>query len=148
MWTQQGRVWLYLTDPTAAIVDNYRAVVSSMSHPVSPTPLEDGCTTQDYIHTDRYNDCPSYHVTVTKDCNGAMPEWLRMAAGCLQWRVPPLSWWKRGGDCLSHIVLHTAIWHLLLGASHFSMMSVHIHITAVQRKTSIPKLAILQERLM
>ncbi|KAI4895588.1 hypothetical protein NFI96_000899 [Prochilodus magdalenae] len=35
-----------------------RAVVSSMSHPVSAAPSADGCTTQDYMHTDRYHDCP------------------------------------------------------------------------------------------
>ncbi|KAI4885762.1 hypothetical protein NFI96_031285 [Prochilodus magdalenae] len=35
-----------------------RAVVSSMSHPVSAAPSSDGYTTQDYLHTDRYHDCP------------------------------------------------------------------------------------------
>ncbi|KAI4876048.1 hypothetical protein NFI96_009244 [Prochilodus magdalenae] len=35
-----------------------RAVVSSMSRPVSAAPLADGCTTQDYMLTDRYHDCP------------------------------------------------------------------------------------------
>ncbi|KAI4894395.1 hypothetical protein NFI96_001640 [Prochilodus magdalenae] len=49
---------LYLTDPTAPITDIQRAVVSSMSHPVSAAPSADGCTTQDYMHTDRYHDCP------------------------------------------------------------------------------------------
>ncbi|KAI4895475.1 hypothetical protein NFI96_002136 [Prochilodus magdalenae] len=49
---------LYLTDPTATITDLQRAVVSSMSPPVSAAPSADGCTTQDYIHTDRYHDCP------------------------------------------------------------------------------------------
>ncbi|KAI4885809.1 hypothetical protein NFI96_004686, partial [Prochilodus magdalenae] len=34
------------------------SVVSSMSHPVSAAPSADGCTTQDYMHTDRYHDCP------------------------------------------------------------------------------------------
>ncbi|KAI4872038.1 hypothetical protein NFI96_009309 [Prochilodus magdalenae] len=34
----------------ATTTDLQRAVVSSMSHP--------GCTTQDYMHTDRYHDCP------------------------------------------------------------------------------------------
>ncbi|KAI4879286.1 hypothetical protein NFI96_006047 [Prochilodus magdalenae] len=32
------------------------------------TPLADGCTTQDFIHKDRY------HVTVTKDCSGVVPD--------------------------------------------------------------------------
>ncbi|KAI4881600.1 hypothetical protein NFI96_021526 [Prochilodus magdalenae] len=50
-----GRVLsLHLTDPTAIVTDLQRAVVSSMSHPVSA----DGCTTQDYMRTDRYHDCP------------------------------------------------------------------------------------------
>ncbi|KAI4876070.1 hypothetical protein NFI96_005551, partial [Prochilodus magdalenae] len=49
---------LYLTDPTPTITDHQRAVVSSMSHPVSAAPSADGCTTQDYMHTDRYHDCP------------------------------------------------------------------------------------------
>ncbi|KAI4883688.1 hypothetical protein NFI96_012391 [Prochilodus magdalenae] len=47
-----------LTDPTSTITDLQRTVVSSMSHPVSAAPLSDGCTTQDYMHTDRYHDCP------------------------------------------------------------------------------------------
>ncbi|KAI4884302.1 hypothetical protein NFI96_025722, partial [Prochilodus magdalenae] len=56
---EQGRALsLYLTDPTATITDLQRAVVSSMSHPVSAAPSADGCTTQDYMHTDRYHDCP------------------------------------------------------------------------------------------
>ncbi|KAI4875450.1 hypothetical protein NFI96_000527 [Prochilodus magdalenae] len=38
--------------------DLQRAVVSSMSRPVSAAPSADGCTTQDYMHTDRYHDCP------------------------------------------------------------------------------------------
>ncbi|KAI4895450.1 hypothetical protein NFI96_026012 [Prochilodus magdalenae] len=38
--------------------DVQRAVVSSMSHPVSAAPSADGCTMQDYMHTDRYHDCP------------------------------------------------------------------------------------------
>ncbi|KAI4883931.1 hypothetical protein NFI96_023470 [Prochilodus magdalenae] len=38
--------------------DIQRAVVSSMGHPVSVALLADGCTTQDYMHTDRYHDCP------------------------------------------------------------------------------------------
>ncbi|KAI4884210.1 hypothetical protein NFI96_012855 [Prochilodus magdalenae] len=38
--------------------DIQRAVVSSMSRPVSAAPLADGCTTQDYMHTDRYHDYP------------------------------------------------------------------------------------------
>ncbi|KAI4877378.1 hypothetical protein NFI96_006500, partial [Prochilodus magdalenae] len=33
-------------------------------------PLADGCTTQGYMHTDHYTDCPYHHVTVTKDCSG------------------------------------------------------------------------------
>ncbi|KAI4905015.1 hypothetical protein NFI96_003640 [Prochilodus magdalenae] len=33
-------------------------VVSSRSPPVSAAPSADGCTTQDYTHTDRYHDCP------------------------------------------------------------------------------------------
>ncbi|KAI4891040.1 hypothetical protein NFI96_008635 [Prochilodus magdalenae] len=37
---------------TATITDIQRAAVSSMSHPVSAAPLADGCTTQDYLHTD------------------------------------------------------------------------------------------------
>ncbi|KAI4893429.1 hypothetical protein NFI96_003234 [Prochilodus magdalenae] len=49
---------LYLTDPTPTITDTQRAVVSSMSHPVNVAPSADGCTTQDYMHTDRYHDCP------------------------------------------------------------------------------------------
>ncbi|KAI4895596.1 hypothetical protein NFI96_007484 [Prochilodus magdalenae] len=40
------------------ITDIQRAVVSSMSRPVSAAPSADGCTTQDYMHTDRYHDCP------------------------------------------------------------------------------------------
>ncbi|KAI4900767.1 hypothetical protein NFI96_020315, partial [Prochilodus magdalenae] len=40
------------------VEDLQRAVVSSMSHPVSAAPSSDGCTTQDYMHTDRYHDCP------------------------------------------------------------------------------------------
>ncbi|KAI4884243.1 hypothetical protein NFI96_001387 [Prochilodus magdalenae] len=40
------------------ISHNQRAVVSSMSPPVSAAPSADGCTTQDYMHTDRYHDCP------------------------------------------------------------------------------------------
>ncbi|KAI4890741.1 hypothetical protein NFI96_002635 [Prochilodus magdalenae] len=51
-------VSLYLTDPTATITALQRAVVSSMSPPVSAAPSADGCTTQDYMHTDRYHDCP------------------------------------------------------------------------------------------
>ncbi|KAI4871553.1 hypothetical protein NFI96_033618 [Prochilodus magdalenae] len=35
-----------------------KRVVSSMSHPVSAASSADGCTTQDYMHTDRYHDCP------------------------------------------------------------------------------------------
>ncbi|KAI4904656.1 hypothetical protein NFI96_008371 [Prochilodus magdalenae] len=55
----QGRALsLYLTDPTATIADIQEAVVSSMGRPVSAAPLSDGCTTQDYMHTDRYHDCP------------------------------------------------------------------------------------------
>ncbi|KAI4886266.1 hypothetical protein NFI96_000041 [Prochilodus magdalenae] len=46
----------YLMQTT--IPDIQRAVVSSMGHPVSAAPLADGCTTQDYMHTDRYHDCP------------------------------------------------------------------------------------------
>ncbi|KAI4876775.1 hypothetical protein NFI96_008144 [Prochilodus magdalenae] len=54
-----GRVLsLYLTDPTSTITGLQRAVVSSMSPPVSIAPSADGCTTQDYMHTDRYHDCP------------------------------------------------------------------------------------------
>ncbi|KAI4878728.1 hypothetical protein NFI96_018492 [Prochilodus magdalenae] len=49
---------LYLTDPTSTITDLQRAVVSSISPPVSAAPSADGCTTQDYMHTDRYHDCP------------------------------------------------------------------------------------------
>ncbi|KAI4892683.1 hypothetical protein NFI96_002009 [Prochilodus magdalenae] len=41
---------------------------------VSAAPLADGCTTQDYMHTDRYHDCPQHHVTVTKDCSGVVPD--------------------------------------------------------------------------
>ncbi|KAI4905014.1 hypothetical protein NFI96_003639 [Prochilodus magdalenae] len=37
--------------------DLQRAVVSSMGHPVSAAPSADGCTTQDYMHTDCYHDC-------------------------------------------------------------------------------------------
>ncbi|KAI4898720.1 hypothetical protein NFI96_006496 [Prochilodus magdalenae] len=37
--------------PTGA--DIQQAVVSSMYHPVSAAPSADGCTTQDYMHTDR-----------------------------------------------------------------------------------------------
>ncbi|KAI4888855.1 hypothetical protein NFI96_009768 [Prochilodus magdalenae] len=43
---------------TATTGDIQRAVVSSMSPPVSAAPSADGCTTQDYMHTDRYHDCP------------------------------------------------------------------------------------------
>ncbi|KAI4878496.1 hypothetical protein NFI96_008357 [Prochilodus magdalenae] len=62
-WTTQAQglgraLSLYLTDPTATITDLQRAVVSSMSPPVSAAPSADGCTTQDYMHTDRYHDCP------------------------------------------------------------------------------------------
>ncbi|KAI4887470.1 hypothetical protein NFI96_000776 [Prochilodus magdalenae] len=46
------------TEIKEACLDLQRAVVSSMSHPVSAAPLADGCTTQDYLHTDRYHDCP------------------------------------------------------------------------------------------
>ncbi|KAI4882359.1 hypothetical protein NFI96_005361 [Prochilodus magdalenae] len=56
--SQRRALSLYLTDPTTTITDIQRAVVSSMIHPVSATPLADGCTTQDYMHTDRYHDCP------------------------------------------------------------------------------------------
>ncbi|KAI4888530.1 hypothetical protein NFI96_006855 [Prochilodus magdalenae] len=55
---RRAQDWSYLTDPTATITDIQRAVVSSMSHPVSAAPSADGCTTQDYMHTDRYHDCP------------------------------------------------------------------------------------------
>ncbi|KAI4883933.1 hypothetical protein NFI96_023475, partial [Prochilodus magdalenae] len=72
---EQGQVLsLYLTDPTATITDLQRAVVSSMSPPVGAAPSADGCTTQDYMHTDRYHDCPQHHVTVTKDCSGVVPD--------------------------------------------------------------------------
>ncbi|KAI4895807.1 hypothetical protein NFI96_021982 [Prochilodus magdalenae] len=54
--------------------DGKRAVVSSMSPLVSAAPSADGCTTQDYMHTDRYHDCPEHHVTVTKDCSGVVPD--------------------------------------------------------------------------
>ncbi|KAI4888137.1 hypothetical protein NFI96_024438 [Prochilodus magdalenae] len=54
--------------------DLQRAVMSSMSYPVSAAPSADGCTTQDYMHTDRYHDCPQHHVTVTKDCSGVVPD--------------------------------------------------------------------------
>ncbi|KAI4901600.1 hypothetical protein NFI96_008720 [Prochilodus magdalenae] len=40
------------------VTDILRAVMSSMSPPVSAAPSADGCTTQDYMHTDRYHDCP------------------------------------------------------------------------------------------
>ncbi|KAI4892975.1 hypothetical protein NFI96_003470 [Prochilodus magdalenae] len=46
------------TNTPATITDIQGAVVSSMGHPVSAAPLADGCTTQDYMHTDRYHDCP------------------------------------------------------------------------------------------
>ncbi|KAI4880643.1 hypothetical protein NFI96_004778 [Prochilodus magdalenae] len=39
---------------------------------------EDGCTTQDYMHTDRYHDCPQHHVTVTKDCSGVVTDCHRV----------------------------------------------------------------------
>ncbi|KAI4880229.1 hypothetical protein NFI96_002973 [Prochilodus magdalenae] len=42
----------------ATITDIQPAVVSSMSPPVSAAPSADGCTTQDYMHTDRYHACP------------------------------------------------------------------------------------------
>ncbi|KAI4882617.1 hypothetical protein NFI96_004864 [Prochilodus magdalenae] len=35
-----------------------------------PAPMVDGCTTQDYMHTDRYTD----HVKVTVDCSGVVPD--------------------------------------------------------------------------
>ncbi|KAI4897698.1 hypothetical protein NFI96_026168 [Prochilodus magdalenae] len=50
--TEQGRVIL-----GTAVAHIQRAVVSSMSHPVSAAPSADGCTTQDYMYTDRYHDC-------------------------------------------------------------------------------------------
>ncbi|KAI4890726.1 hypothetical protein NFI96_007907 [Prochilodus magdalenae] len=28
----------------------------------------------DYMHTDRYQDCPEHHVTVNKDCSGVVPD--------------------------------------------------------------------------
>ncbi|KAI4884641.1 hypothetical protein NFI96_004060 [Prochilodus magdalenae] len=47
------------TDLAEILQSNFqRAVVSSMSPPVSAAPSADGCTTQDYMHTDRYHDCP------------------------------------------------------------------------------------------
>ncbi|KAI4880211.1 hypothetical protein NFI96_003064 [Prochilodus magdalenae] len=38
--------------------ETWHPVLPSMSRPVSAAPLADGCTTQDYMHTDRYHDCP------------------------------------------------------------------------------------------
>ncbi|KAI4892900.1 hypothetical protein NFI96_018114 [Prochilodus magdalenae] len=61
-------------DTALEVFGLHRAVVSSMSHPVSAAPSADGCTTQDYMHTDRYHDCPQHHVTVTKDCSGVVPD--------------------------------------------------------------------------
>ncbi|KAI4887464.1 hypothetical protein NFI96_001530 [Prochilodus magdalenae] len=46
--------------------------VLKVSHPLA-APLSDGCTTQDYMHTDRYHDCPQHHVTVT-NCGGVVPD--------------------------------------------------------------------------
>ncbi|KAI4888958.1 hypothetical protein NFI96_008568, partial [Prochilodus magdalenae] len=39
-----------------------------------PAPLADDCMTQDYMHTDCYNDCPQHHVNSTKDCNDVIPD--------------------------------------------------------------------------
>ena len=30
-----------------------------------PAPFADGCTTQEYMHTDRYGNCPYHHISVT-----------------------------------------------------------------------------------
>ncbi|KAI4889916.1 hypothetical protein NFI96_015491 [Prochilodus magdalenae] len=49
--------------------------------------LADGYTTQDYMHGDCYDDCPQHHFSVTKDCNGVVPDRhgvTGMAAGHLQ----------------------------------------------------------------
>ncbi|KAI4890656.1 hypothetical protein NFI96_006888 [Prochilodus magdalenae] len=54
---KRGQSRLYFEE-TEVLWDLQRAVVSSMSPPVSAAPSADGCTTQDYMHTDRYHDCP------------------------------------------------------------------------------------------
>ncbi|KAI4891191.1 hypothetical protein NFI96_006424 [Prochilodus magdalenae] len=46
-----------------------RAVVSSMSHPVSAAPSADGCTTQDYMHTGRYHDLTSPTLVLVETPN-------------------------------------------------------------------------------
>ncbi|KAI4903357.1 hypothetical protein NFI96_000121 [Prochilodus magdalenae] len=37
-------------------------------------PLTEGCMMQDYMHTGHYNNWPLQHVSITKDCNGVVPD--------------------------------------------------------------------------
>ena len=71
------------------VPDIQRAVMPSMSHPVGwRLPLQDYRTTKTVTTT-------ALNTTSPKmvSCQIAM-EWLRMAAGHLQWRVLLLSWWS------------------------------------------------------
>ena len=49
---------LYLTAPTAMIMDIQQAVMPPRVILLLPAPLGDGYMTQDYMHADRYDDCP------------------------------------------------------------------------------------------
>ncbi|KAI4874585.1 hypothetical protein NFI96_000022 [Prochilodus magdalenae] len=44
------------TDPGCTLP--VKSLGTPISPPVSAAPSADGCTTQDYMHTDRYHDCP------------------------------------------------------------------------------------------
>ena len=44
-----------------------------LSPPVSAT-LADGCSAQNYMHVDNYNDYPRRHINVTKDHTGVVPD--------------------------------------------------------------------------